>query len=124
MAANTCTSPTGTMTGTDASFTLTQSVRNRREGAFLFLKYVIGTSGSITLTFSTKCTTSALTATDAYKIVQLSGSAISALSYTISAAGNYKIPIPLSQFDDTLIIGIVFGSAGADASVVANILEV
>jgi hypothetical protein len=123
MAANTCTSGTGTVTGTDPSFTLTQSVRNTREGVFLFLKYTIGTSGSITLTFTTKCVTSALTATDAYSIVQLSGSAVSALTYTISAAGNYKIPVPLSQFDDTLLVAITFGSAATDGAVAANILE-
>ena len=123
MAANTATSTTGVISGTDPSFVLTQSVRNRRDGAFLFLKYTIGTSGSLTITITTKCVTSSITATDAYSIVQLSGSSITPLTYTITAAGNYKIPIPLSQFDDSILIALALGSAAADAVLTANILE-
>jgi hypothetical protein len=123
MAANTCTSGTGTVAGTDQNFTLTQKVYNRKDGVFLFLKYTIGTSGSLTLTFTTKSAQSNLTSTDAYSIIQLSGSAISALTYTISASGNYKIPIALSHYDDTIVVALTLGSSGADAAVNANIVE-
>lgn len=123
MAANTCTSTTGTITGSDPSFVLTKNVRNREEGVFLYIKLTIGTASSLTVSFSTKCTTSSITATDAYSIIKLSGAAISALSYTISATGNYKIPVPLCEYDDTLIVTLTLGSASADAVIVANILD-
>jgi hypothetical protein len=121
MAANTCTSTNGTVAGSDPTFTVTKSVQNREEGVFLYLKYTIGTSAGLTITVETINPT--LSATDLYKIVQLSGNAMSALTYTIAAAGNYKIPIPLSQFDATIKITIVAGSAGKDAVIVANIME-
>ena len=123
MAANACSSSTGTVAGTDPNFTLTRKTRNRNEGVFLYVKYTIGSAGALTLTFTTKCATSSITSTDAYSIVQLSGSAISALTYTISASGNYKIPVPLSQFDDELIVSIVPTNAAGSATIVANILE-
>ena len=123
MSANACTSSTGTVTGTDPSFILTRSVRNRNDGVFLYIKYTIGSAGALTITFTTKCVTSSITATDAYSIVQLSGSAISALTYTISASGNYKIPVPLCQFDDTLIVALTPTNAAGSGTIVANILE-
>ena len=123
MAANTLTSTTATVAGTDPTFTVTKLVFNRDQGCFLYIKYSLGTSTSITVTLSTKCKTSSLTATDAYSIVQLSGSSISALSYVIVAAGNYKIPIPLCQFDDELTVTIVFNAANQGGAVVADILD-
>ena len=124
MAANTCTSTTATVASADPVFTVTKSMRNREDGCFLYLKYTLGTSASIAITIATKCLTSSITATDAYSIVSLSGSALSALSYTISAAGNYKIPIPLSQYDDTIIVTITYNAAAQSGAVVANILDV
>ncbi len=121
MAANTCTSKTGTMTGSDPGFVLTQDVRNKKTGVFLFLKYTIGTSGGLTVTIRT--IVKHLSSTDLYQAILLTGAAVSALSYTIAASGNYKIPIPLALPDDVASIAIVFGSAGKDAAVVANILE-
>ena len=124
MAANLLTSTTATVAGTDPTFTVTKSVRNRKDGCFLYLKYTLGTTTSLTITIATKCKTSSITATDAYSIVQLSGSTIGALSYTIVAAGNYKIPIPLSQFDDEIIVTMAYNAAASDGVVVANILDV
>jgi len=121
MAANTCTSATGTMAGTDPTFTLTQRVANIKDGCFLYLKYTIGSSGGLTITVET--INKKLSATDLYGIIQLSGSAISDLTYTIAGTGNYKIPIALCQHDDTIKITIVAGSAGGSGAIVANLME-
>ncbi len=124
MAANTCTSTSGTAAGTDPTFTVTQSIRNRKEGVYAFVKYTIGTTTALTLTLTTKCVTQSetITTTDAYSVVSVSGTALSALTYVISAAGNYKIPIALGPFDDTLVITAVFTGTAASGAAVINIL--
>jgi hypothetical protein len=125
MSANVVSSSNGTAAATvsDTTFTVTKEVRNTKDGIFLFLKYTIGSSSGLTITFATKSKNNSLTDTDAYSIIQLSGSAISALSYNISASGNYKIPIPLCLFDDTLVVTIVFTTTGGTGIVVADIME-
>ena len=121
MAVNVCTSSTGTVTGTDPNFTLTRAVRNRREGVFLYLQLTAGTTGGITIGIGTICRN--LSATDVYSAAFLTTAAVTALSFTIAATGNYKIPIALSQFDDTVVITITPTSAAADGVIVANIME-
>lgn len=121
MAANTMTSTTGTVAGTDPSFTVVFPTFNHREGAFIYLKYATGTSTSITVapTFINK----SVHATDYYAPVIASGSLLSAISYTISVAGNYRIPIPLTTEETSLRISIAFNAAAQGGSVIINKLE-
>ncbi len=121
MAANTCTSSTSTITGTDPNFTLTHKVYNKEDGVFLYVKYTIGTTTSLVITPKTIC--QKLSSTDQYNLVSESSMTLSALAYTLTAAGNYKIPIPVTQHDETLVITLVLSGAGLDAAVVANIME-
>ena len=121
--ANTVASKGGTVVSADPNFTVTKEIRNRKDGVYLFLKYTIGTSGGLTISFKTYNKGGILTATDGYSVIQLTAAAIAACSYTIAAAGKYKIPIPLTQYDDTLEVTIVFGGATADGVVQADILE-
>ncbi len=121
MAANICTSSTSTITGTDPNFTLTHKVYNKEDGVFLYVKYTIGTTTSLVITPKTIC--QKLSSTDQYNLVSESSMTLSALAYTLTAAGNYKIPIPVTQHDETLVITLVLSGAGLDAAVVANIME-
>jgi galactitol-specific phosphotransferase system IIB component len=126
MAANTCASSTGTVSGTDPNFVLTKRVANRKDGVFLYLKYTIGTSTTLTIAVKTIC--ASLSATDTYRTVQTAGTTMTAQTYVIYASGistseNFKIPIALSQHDDTLIITITPNTGGVDAVLVANIME-
>lgn len=123
MAANTCTSKTGTVSGTDPNFKLVQNVRNRESGCYLYLKYTLESSGGLTLTLKTSNATGHLTSTDEYSLITLTGAAISGLTYTIAAGGNYRIPITLGPYDDSIAITIVAGSAAGSGVIVADILE-
>ena len=121
MAANTCTSSTSTITGTDPTFTLTHRIANKEAGAYLYIKYALGTSTSVTVTPRSIC--SILSATDQYSMVQESSGTLSALVYTLTAAGNYKIPLALNQADSTLVVVLVFNAAAQGGSLIANIIE-
>jgi len=125
MAANTVTSSNGTAAAvvSDTTFTVTKEVRNTKDGVFLFLKYTLGSSGGIALTFATKSKNNSLTDGDEYSVIQLTGAVISALSYSVAASINCKIPLPLCQFDDTLVVTIVFTTTGGTGIVVADIME-
>jgi len=126
MAANTCTSSTGTVTGSDNAFVLTYKT-NANDGVVLYVKYTQGTDTGITITFDTKNPSlnagSALTSTDVYRLVSLSGTALSAYTMVITATGNYRIPIPLLSSEKEVVANITFSSAAKDGAVVANFME-
>ena len=121
MGANTCTgsTATGTITGTDPTFKVTYKANND-EGVFLYLKYVKGTETHITLTF--ECINPSLHATDEYYHVSLAGTALGVFTMVISASGNYRIPVPVSASEKTVIANIVFSSATQSGAVVANFM--
>ncbi len=119
MATNTCTSTTATISGTDPNFVLTRKINNP-EGAILYIKYTIGTSVTLTLTFG--LINPLLSSSDIYKEVSLSGTALSAYTMVISSAGNYRIPLSVLDSEKSLVITLTLGG-GADAVVVANIVE-
>lgn len=121
MAANTCTSSTSTITGTDPTFTLTHRIANKASGAYLYIKYALGTSTSVTITPKSIC--SILSSSDQYSLVQESSATLSALVYTLTAAGNYKVPLPLNWADSTLVVVLVFNASAQGGSLVANIIE-
>ena len=121
MAASTCTTQTGAITGTDPNFTLTRTVKNRKDGIFLYLKF--STTGTATgLTIVCKTINERLSATDVYNAVQADGSALTPLTYTLGV-GNYKIPLALSQYDDKVVLSITPSTTGGDATIVANVME-
>lgn len=120
MAANTMTSSTGVVTGTDAAFVLTTPINNW-QGTILYLKYVKGTGASVTLTFD--FINKSLHATDKYRMTDLTGTTLTALTMVITTAGNYRIPIPNIDGEKTSVINVTFDTAGTTGSVVANLME-
>jgi hypothetical protein len=122
MAASTCTTQTGAITETDPNFVLTRTVKNRKDGIFLYIKLAFaGTTSAVTIVCKT--INERLSATDQYNIVQASGAVLSPLTYILSAAGNYKIPLALSQHDDKVVLTITPNTTGGDATITANVME-
>lgn len=122
MAASTCTSATGTVTGTDPDFVLTRTIKNRKDGVFFYIKVAFGgTTTAVTIVCKTIC--ELLSSSDTYNVIQASGAAISALTYIISVAGNYKIPLALGQYDDKVVLTITPNTTAGTATIVANVME-
>jgi hypothetical protein len=119
--ANTCTSSTGTKTGTDATFYVTYRPAQVKEGVILYLKFTQGTAETLTLTFST--INNGLSTTDQYKYPMLTGSALSAYTMTIATTGNYRIPLPMIHADSKIVLTVVFSAAAQGGVVVANFVE-
>jgi hypothetical protein len=120
MAANTCTSKTGVVTGSDPNFVVTYQSKSS-EGLVLYLKYTKGTESGITLTFDSINTS--LSTADKYRHVSLSGTTLSAYTMFISATGNYRIPLPIIPSEEKIAANIVYGSAGQDGVLVVNFME-
>ena len=121
MAANTMTCTNATVTGTDPDFVITKVSQNHGEGLYAYLNLVIGTAGTLTLTFDVA--DESLGTTTVYRMISLSGTAASALTYVFSATGKYRIPLPLGINETTLIINATYGSAAADATCAVKIME-
>src|SRR4030043_543388 len=109
MAANTATSTTGTKTGTDPNFIVAYRTQ-QSQGIVLYVKYTQGTDTHISITFDVLNTS--LHATDKYRHTALNGTALSAYSMTISASGNYRIPIPVITGETTIYANITYSGAG------------
>ena len=119
-AANTCTSKTAVVTGTDPNFVATYR-SGSSSGIILYLKYTKGTESGITLTFD-KLVPS-LSATDLYRHTTLNTTTLSATTMTISASGNYRIPLPIIPHESKVVVNVVFGSAAQSGAVVINLME-
>lgn len=120
MAANTCTSTTATVTGTDASFKASFKT-NGSAGVVLLIKYTKNTETGITITIDT--VNPSIHATDAYRMTELSGSSLGAWTMIIGASGNYRIPIPIIFPEKTIAANITFSSSNQGGAVVANFTE-
>jgi len=120
MADNTCTSGSGTVTGTDPSFAVAYATQPN-SGVVLYVKYTKGTEAGVTLTFDV--INKSLHATDKYRHVSLSGVALSPLTMTLFATGNYRIPLPVIAGELSIIANVVFSAAGQGGAVVANFME-
>jgi hypothetical protein len=118
--ANTCTSKTGTVSGTDGTFAVTYRP-NASAGAILYIKYTKGSETGITLTFDT--VNRALSTTDVYRYPVLSGTAMSAYTMVITATGNYRIPLPLIPSEMKLVANVVFASTNSGGVAVVNFTE-
>lgn len=119
-AANTCTSSTGVVTGTDPNFVVTYKP-SQNAGAVLYLKYTKNTEASITLTFDVIAPM--LSTTDKYRYPMLAGTALSAYTMTITASGNYRIPLPLIPAENRIIANVTFATGAQGGAVVANFVE-
>ena len=120
MAANTCTSSTGTVSGTDPDFVLTQKIRSV-QGVMLSVKYT--RTGAYDLTITVDLINPALHASDAYRMTSLTGTALGAYTMVISASGNYRIPIPIIESEKTIVVNLTVGAAGQSNVIVANVME-
>lgn len=117
--ANTCTSSTSTVTGTDPSFVVTHKP-NSSSGAILYLKFTQGTAETLTLTFEV---VNKSLSTDKYKYPVLTGAAMTAYTITIATTGSYRIPLALIPAEMTIICNVTYSAGNQGGVVVANFLE-
>jgi hypothetical protein len=120
MAANTCTSASGTASGTDPNFVVSFKTA-AIDGVVLMVKYTKGTEDSISITLDT--INPSLHATDKYRHITMSGAAVSSYTFTMSATGNYRIPIELLPSETKLYANVVFSASGQSGAVVVNMME-
>lgn len=121
MAANTMTCTNATVSGTDPNFVITKGVTNHGTGLYIYLNLSIGTAGSLTITLDVA--DNSLGTSTLYRMIAVSGTAASALTYVFSATGKYRIPVPLGINETTLAVNATYGSAGADATCAVKIME-
>lgn len=120
LVANTCTSSTGIVTGTDPTFILTYKPQTKT-GVILYLKFTPGAAETLTVTFQTQ---SRVLGAQKYSYLLLTGAAASAYTITAaSAATAFRIPLDLTGSENRLIVTIVFSAATQSGVVVANIVE-
>jgi len=120
MAANTLTSGSGTVSGTDPNFILTYKTNNN-SGVVLMVNYTKGTEASISITLDV--VNKSLHATDKYRMITMSGATVSAWTFTISATGKYRIPIEIIDSEKIICANITYATAGQDGVCVANFME-
>ncbi len=120
MAANTVTSTTGTVSGSDPSFVVTYKAGSD-QGIVLYVKYTQGTEAHITLTFDTL--NASLHASDKYRMTSVSGTMLTAYTMVITLSGNYRIPLPIIASEKTICVNIAFSSAAQGGAAVANFME-
>ncbi len=120
MAANTCTSSTGVVSGADPNFVLTTRVNND-QGVILLVKYTRTAASDLTITVDTL--NPSIHATDLYRMTVLATTALSAWTMVISATGNYRIPIPLISPEKQVVVNLTVGAAAQGNAIVANISE-
>jgi len=121
LVANTCTSTTATVTGTDPSFVVTHKMSTAAQGVVVYVKYAKGSETGITMTF--EVINPSLSATDEYSYYTLSGTALGAQTITQTATGNYRIVFTKIESERTIIVNVVFGSATQSGAVVVNFNE-
>jgi hypothetical protein len=112
--ANTLTSRTSPVSGG----VVTHRVPGKASGVHMYLKYDkgAGTNVAIVLTFIDPV----LNATDEYKPVYLDASMLPAvLSYTFSASGNYRVPVPMA-LGETIVKAAVSFTDGEDQALVLD----
>jgi hypothetical protein len=112
--ANTLTSRTSAVD----SGVVTHKCPGKASGVHMYLKYTkgAGTNVAIVLTFIDPN----LSATDEYKPIYLDGSMLPAvLSYTFSASGNYRVPVPMALGETTVKAAVTF-TDGADQALVLD----
>ena len=120
MAVNTATSTTGTASGTDPNFVIAFKTA-AIDGVVLMVKYTKGTEDSLSITLDT--INPSLHATDKYRHITMTGAAVSAYTFTMSATGNYRIPIELVPSETKLYANAVFSAADQGGAVVVNLME-
>jgi hypothetical protein len=113
--ANTVTSRTSAVAGS----VVTHSIPGKASGFHLYLKYAKGggTSVSIALTFIDPN----LSPTDEYQQIYFgSAMAPAVLNISLSASGNYRIPVPMAM-GETVVKATVSFTGGSDQTLVLDI---
>ncbi|HLA29324.1 MAG TPA: hypothetical protein VJZ49_15665 [Syntrophales bacterium] len=120
MGASVCSSSTGTVTGTDPDFVLTQKINNP-QGVVLLVKYTRTAASDLTITIDKIFRP--VHATDLYRMTSLTGTALGAWAMVISATGNYEIPIPIIEPVKTIVVNLTVGAAAQGNAIVCNVVE-
>lgn len=113
-----------TRTSSESGGVVTHRIPNLKEGCFLYLKYdegvEVGTSVSVAITVIVP----ALSATDEYQPIFLSGDAITLnpQTYTTSTTGNYRIPIGMYQGESIIKVTVTF-TGGANLTLVVDLAD-
>ncbi len=106
-------------TGSVSTGVVTHKLPAKAQGVHLYLKYAkgAGTSVLITPTFIHRD----LNATDEYQQVYFNSSMAPApLAYTLTASGNYRIPIPMALGETELKLTVAF-TGGTDQTLIADV---
>lgn len=97
---------------------VTHKIRNKKEGTFCYLKYTKGSGGtnvSLAFTFIDPD----LNATDEYKQIYLDSSMVPVVqTFSFSASGNYRIPVPVAQGEKIVKATVTYTGGTASAAVV------
>lgn len=120
MAANTCSSSTGTASGTDPNFIVAYKTNNP-EAVYLMIKVTIGTMVSVSITFD--IINDSISTTDKYRITALQGTDLVSDTMVIKSSGNYRIPVPIFASEKKIYANITPTTSGADGVIVADFLE-
>jgi hypothetical protein len=114
LAANSITSRTSPC----AAGVVTHPIDNKKEGAFILLKYTKGDSSSVTVTPTYIFPD--LSGTDQYAPLLINSSTPTAQIYTFTASGKYQIPIGIADGAKTLKLTITLPD-GTTAVVVCDV---
>jgi hypothetical protein len=120
MSANTLTSTTGTVAGSDPTFTVTYNSNSSSKVA-VYIKYTKGGENSLTVTFGT--INKIISATDVYQDLGISTTSLAAYSAVFTASGNYRVLYPTMDTEKKLVVTGVFAAGNQGGVAVINFLE-
>lgn len=97
---------------------VTHKIRNKKEGTFCYLKYAKGGGSSVSIAFT--FIDPGLHATDEYQEIYLSAPTTPAVqTYSLSASGNYRLPVPVAQGEAVIKATVTF-TGGSDQTLVVD----
>jgi len=113
MAASTCTSKTGTVTGTTPNFIVTKKLHGSKE-IIVLLKYTKSTD-NLTVTMELVGSTS----TAKYRTTNVADDGtIAVQSISLTATSSLRVPVKLASSDTNIYVNLTFaGDAGSDCVV-------
>jgi hypothetical protein len=114
--ADSCTSKTGTVTGTNPNFVVTYKTNSSKK-VIAYVKYTKNTD-NLTLTFDV--INPSLNATDQYHVTVIAADATTSVqTVSLTSTGNVRVPIEIDCSDKTVICNATFASgAGTSTAVV------
>jgi len=123
MADNVLTSTTAVAAAvtTDTVFSVTYPTYNHGEGVIFYIKWTAGTTTAVSITFAT--IVPILSSTVNYNTISLSGSTVVKTTYILAAAGNYRIPVPLAQAEQTVVATVTVTATGGTGVLVCDFID-